>query len=164
MHYSPSKKGLAPHKISPTVGLNIGKLEIESRKLTVWDLGGQESLRSIWEKYFAEAHGIIFVFDAATPERFAECKQTLEYVLCHSDLVGAPLLVLANKQDVPSARRSLDELQSLFNLRDISGRPVKILLVSGLNGDGVLEGLVWIANTISLAHSRRAFVHQLSRD
>jgi ADP-ribosylation factor related protein 1 len=29
------------------------------------DLGGQSVLRKIWDKYFSEAHGIVFVVDAA---------------------------------------------------------------------------------------------------
>jgi hypothetical protein len=42
-------------------GLNIGRLEVGGAKLILWDLGGASSLRSIWDKYFAEAHVLVCV-------------------------------------------------------------------------------------------------------
>ncbi|KAL4572795.1 hypothetical protein LXL04_019580 [Taraxacum kok-saghyz] len=77
---------------------NIGRIETSNSKLVFWDLGGQSGLRSIWEKYYEEAHAVIFVVDASCPSRFEESKSALEKVLRHEDLQGAPLLILANKQ------------------------------------------------------------------
>ena len=39
-----------------------------------WDLGGQEELQSLWDKYYAESHGIIYVIDSADTERLQESK------------------------------------------------------------------------------------------
>lgn len=58
----------------PTVGLNVGRFEAFNTSLVFWDLGGAASLRGIWDKYFAETHGIIFVLDATDPDRFDEAK------------------------------------------------------------------------------------------
>ena len=91
-------EGLPPDRIVPTVGLNIGRVEVLNTKLVFWDLGGQPGLRSIWEKYYEEAHAVVFVIDAACPSRFEDSKSALEKVLRHEDLQGAPLLILANKQ------------------------------------------------------------------
>lgn len=44
------REPLAAGKIAPTVGLNIGRLQVRRAKLIFWDLGGQSSLRAIWEK------------------------------------------------------------------------------------------------------------------
>lgn len=41
---------LPPSKIPPTVGLNIGRMQVSRAKLIFWDLGGSSSLRSLWEK------------------------------------------------------------------------------------------------------------------
>jgi ADP-ribosylation factor related protein 1 len=45
-------------KITPTVGLNIGRLEIRGANVIVWDLGGDAGLRGIWDKYYADAHAV----------------------------------------------------------------------------------------------------------
>lgn len=37
-------------------------------------LSGQVRMRSIWDKYYADAHGVIFVVDAADVARFEEAK------------------------------------------------------------------------------------------
>lgn len=68
---------LAPEKIPPTVGLNIGRVEVGRVKLVFWDLGGQTGLRGIWEKYYAEVHGIIYVVDASNRHRFEESRRIL---------------------------------------------------------------------------------------
>ena len=44
----------------------------------MWDLGGQTVLRKIWEKYFSECHGIVYVVDGADPIRFEEAKEILD--------------------------------------------------------------------------------------
>ena len=48
--------------------------------------------------YYSEAHGLVYVVDAADPGRFDEARQTLHELLLHADLAGIPLLVFANKQ------------------------------------------------------------------
>lgn len=37
----------------------------------------QPGLRSIWEKYYEEAHAVVFVIDAACPSRFEDSKTAL---------------------------------------------------------------------------------------
>lgn len=45
-------KGMHPSKITTTVGLNIGKIDITGVRLNFWDLGGQTELQSLWDKVF----------------------------------------------------------------------------------------------------------------
>lgn len=39
-----------PSKITTTVGLNIGKIDVNGIRLNFWDLGGQTELQSLWDK------------------------------------------------------------------------------------------------------------------
>jgi len=69
-----------PENIRPTVGQNIGRITVgDSVRLNMafWDLGGQESLRRIWEEYYRESDALIFVVDATDKGRIEECKDTL---------------------------------------------------------------------------------------
>ncbi|XP_034808006.2 ADP-ribosylation factor-related protein 1 isoform X4 [Pan paniscus] len=65
-------------KITTTVGLNIGTVDVGKARLMFWDLGGQEELQSLWDKYYAECHGVIYVIDSTDEERLAESKQAFE--------------------------------------------------------------------------------------
>ena len=68
---------LPPGKIPPTVGLNIGRMHVSRTKLIFWDLGGSRSLRALWEKYYSEAHGLLYVVDASDHDRLEEGRETL---------------------------------------------------------------------------------------
>ena len=70
--------GLDPAQILPTVGLNIARYEVQNDPLVLWDLGGQAQLRTIWDKYYAESHAVVFVVDAADVDRIAEAKQVMD--------------------------------------------------------------------------------------
>ncbi|XP_040131525.1 ADP-ribosylation factor-related protein 1 isoform X7 [Ictidomys tridecemlineatus] len=68
-------KGMSLSKITTTVGLNIGTVDVGKTRLMFWDLGGQEELQSLWDKYYAECHGVIYVIDSTDEERLSESKQ-----------------------------------------------------------------------------------------
>ncbi|XP_031501165.1 uncharacterized protein LOC116264867 [Nymphaea colorata] len=140
-------EGLPPDRIVPTVGLNIGRMEVENTKLVFWDLGGQSGLRTIWEKYFEEAHAIIYVIDAACQQRFEDSKSALEKVLRHEDLQGAPLLILANKQDIDGAV-SADELARYLDLKELDERPYLFEAVSAYDGMGIKDAIDWLVETM----------------
>ncbi|KAF7729144.1 ADP-ribosylation factor protein 3 [Apophysomyces ossiformis] len=127
--------GLPPERIAPTVGLNIGKVDVKSTRINFWDLGGQKDLQTLWEKYYSECHGIVFVVDSTDSERLEECKNTFETMIT-SDLVeGIPVLMLANKQDVPDALR-VEEIKEVFNkiAVKLGARDSRVLPVSALEG------------------------------
>ncbi|XP_028062647.1 ADP-ribosylation factor-related protein 1-like isoform X3 [Camellia sinensis] len=138
-------EGLPPDRIVPTVGLNIGRVEVSNTKLVFWDLGGQPGLRSIWEKYYEEAHAVIYVVDAACPSRFEDSKSALEKVLRHEDLQGAPLLILANKQDLAEAV-SAEELDRYLDLKKLDERAYTLQAVSAYDGMGIKESVDWLVD------------------
>ncbi|KAI9112013.1 hypothetical protein K1719_016909 [Acacia pycnantha] len=140
-------EGLPPDRIVPTVGLNIARIEVSNAKLVFWDLGGQPGLRSIWEKYYEEAHAVIFVIDAACPSRFEDSKSALEKVLRHEDLQGAPLLILANKQDLPEAI-SAEELGRYLDLKKLDERVYMFEAASGLDGMGIKGSVEWLVEVM----------------
>jgi ADP-ribosylation factor related protein 1 len=111
----------------PTVGQNVSTITLPDMYLKIWDVGGQHSLRKLWQSYYKSCHAIIFVIDscdvgdAEEPSRvqagegegdigdegaaerqlgrLEECRLVLENVLGSEDTTGVPILVLANKQD-----------------------------------------------------------------
>uniref|UniRef100_A0A8C9F1R6 ADP-ribosylation factor-related protein 1 n=1 Tax=Pavo cristatus TaxID=9049 RepID=A0A8C9F1R6_PAVCR len=98
--FNKNYKGMSLSKITTTVGLNIGTIDVGKTRLMFWDLGGQEELQSLWDKYYAESHGVIYVIDSTDEERLSESKRAFEKMITSEALEGVPILVLANKQDV----------------------------------------------------------------
>ncbi|XP_024606194.1 ADP-ribosylation factor-related protein 1 isoform X2 [Neophocaena asiaeorientalis asiaeorientalis] len=98
--FNKNYKGMSLSKITTTVGLNIGTVDFGKARLMFWDLGGQEELQSLWDKYYAECHGVIYVIDSTDEERLSESKRAFEKMVTSEALDGVPILVLANKQDI----------------------------------------------------------------
>lgn len=91
----------------PTIGVTKPvKMKIGKYKVTIYDLGGQ--VTDLWRKYYHEIHGAIWVVDAADIEQLAASKKALEQDVQHEMLRGKPILVMANKQDLPSALSESD--------------------------------------------------------
>ncbi|XP_074262888.1 ADP-ribosylation factor-related protein 1 isoform X1 [Saimiri boliviensis] len=117
--FNKNYKGMSLSKITTTVGLNIGTVDVGKARLMFWDLGGQEELQSLWDKYYAECHGVIYVIDSTDEERLAESKQAFEKVVTSEALCGVPVLVLANKQDVETSL-SIPDIKTAFS--DCTGK------------------------------------------
>ncbi|XP_039092882.1 ADP-ribosylation factor-related protein 1 isoform X3 [Hyaena hyaena] len=107
-------KGMSLSKITTTVGLNIGTVDVGKARLMFWDLGGQEELQSLWDKYYAECHGVIYVIDSTDEERLSESKRAFEKMVTSEALDGVPILVLANKQDVETCL-SIPDIKTAFS-------------------------------------------------
>lgn len=43
-------RGVNLNKVTATVGLNIGKVDVYGLRMNFWDLGGQQELQTLWDK------------------------------------------------------------------------------------------------------------------
>ncbi|KAH3756108.1 Small GTPase superfamily, Rab type [Pelomyxa schiedti] len=125
------------------MGLNVGRIEVGSIKLVMWDLGGQKALRSIWSKFYHGAHAIIFLVDSCDVEHLEEAKEELVNVQRHMDLHGVPILVIANKQECDTAM-DMCKIESLLSV----GTTLTIKAASAADGTGVHECISWITEAI----------------
>ncbi|PFH36371.1 hypothetical protein BESB_045630 [Besnoitia besnoiti] len=65
-------------RVHATIGFSPLNFVFESFRVTVWDVGGQESLRAIWPNYYADCHCVVFFVDAADAERRAEALDAFQ--------------------------------------------------------------------------------------
>uniref|UniRef100_A0A8C2K407 ADP-ribosylation factor-related protein 1 n=1 Tax=Cyprinus carpio TaxID=7962 RepID=A0A8C2K407_CYPCA len=142
-------KGMNLSKITTTVGLNIGTIDVGKARLMFWDLGGQEELQSLWDKYYAESHGVIYVIDSTDEERLGESKNAFEKMISSEVLEGVPLLVLANKQDVENCL-SVPDIKTAFSdcAPKIGKRDCLVQPCSALSGQGVNDGIEWMVKCV----------------
>ncbi|GBF91820.1 hypothetical protein Rsub_04925 [Raphidocelis subcapitata] len=150
--------GLEPPRIVPTVGLNVGRMEAFGSNLVLWDLGGAAGLRSIWDKYYSDSHAVVFVVDASNRGRLEEAKAAFDRVMGARDLGGAPVLVLANKQDAEGAA-GLTEVAEALGLAGgggpAGGAPCIVQPASAHTGLGLAEGLKWLVDAVKKSPRRR---------
>ncbi|KAJ1470521.1 ADP-ribosylation factor family-domain-containing protein, partial [Baffinella frigidus] len=66
--------------VTPTIGFRPSKLVSGKYTIQWFDVGGAKNFRRVWQKYYPEVHGVIFVVDAANAERFEEARESLEQV------------------------------------------------------------------------------------
>jgi ADP-ribosylation factor related protein 1 len=126
---------IPPEKIPPTVGMNLAKIYMRGTQVIIWDLGGQVKMRSIWEKYYDEAHVVIFAVDSADIGRLEEAKLAYD-AACDNDLlakVPVPIITFANKQDLPGALSPADLSINFYPVQDAADRS-KVFPVSAITG------------------------------
>jgi ADP-ribosylation factor-like protein 1 len=88
----------------PTIGFNVETLTYKNVTFSVWDLGGQDSIRPYWRCYYTKSTAaLIFVVDSADTDRLGTVKREVEMLLAEEELSGAAILVFANKQDMKGA-------------------------------------------------------------
>ncbi|CAK9254227.1 unnamed protein product, partial [Sphagnum jensenii] len=73
--FNESYHGINLNKITATVGLNIGRIHTNGVTLNFWDLGGQKDLQTLWDKYYAESHAVIYIIDSSDKERMQESRE-----------------------------------------------------------------------------------------
>ncbi|KAK4526515.1 hypothetical protein GAYE_SCF25G4431 [Galdieria yellowstonensis] len=132
---------------TPTIGSNVEQVKCRNLLFQVWDLGGQDSLREAWQTYFVNTQAIIFVVDSCDRERFDLSRKELLRVLRMENLSKAVLLVFANKQDLKQAA-SAAEISESLGLYDIKTHSWTIQPCSAVTGEGLLEGMEWIADHV----------------
>lgn len=67
-------------------------------------MGGQDKIRDIWEHYYAEKHGLIFVVDCVDRKRIDQARQELHRIINDREMKDAIILIFANKQDLPDGK------------------------------------------------------------
>ena len=98
---------------------------------------------------------VIFVVDSSDRERIREARDELFSMMGEDELRESVLLVFANKQDLPSAA-SGSELTEKLGLRELKNRDWYIQPTCAQNGEGLYEGLEWVANALKTKRRARA--------
>jgi small GTP-binding protein len=86
--------------------------------INAWDVGGHQRVRGAWATYYVRCNAVVFMIDSADLARMDEAKVELQKTLLDKRAVNAPILVLANKTDLPTAL-SREELIGRLGLTDV---------------------------------------------
>ena len=131
----------------------------------IWDVGGQDRVRPLWRSYTRAADGMVFVVDSADVERMEEARVELARVTRTREASGVPLLVIANKQDLPRARSAVDveRLLGVAELRRAGATGARSCCVRpacAITGDGLDRALEQLYEMIRARRKANKHQHQ----
>ena len=110
--------------------------------------------KSLKMKWPIELSSMIFEYCKFIPSKYWDpdgpnAKEELDDLLLEEELNGIPLLIYANKQDLPNAM-SINEITNCLELNKIlqKNRKWHIQELIATTGDGMYEGLDWLSTVI----------------
>ncbi len=98
----PNSKMFPLHLIRPTLGMNLTKFDTSYAKVNVMDLGGSPKMRNLWERYYNDVHGVVFVVDVSQHAPVSKLMESRAFYRCMLDdelLRNVPVLIFGNKID-----------------------------------------------------------------
>jgi small GTP-binding protein len=124
---------------TPTMGKRKLEIEADGTRISMFDMGGQQSFRDLWFGEMKAAKCVVFVIDKSTPERFDEAKSELDKVIPQIKKFNLKLLILANKHDLSNAV-TMAKIIDVFGLLDLDN--FEILEISAKSGYGMSNAFV----------------------
>ncbi|XP_061181636.1 uncharacterized protein LOC133190169 [Saccostrea echinata] len=125
----------------PTIGFNVETVSpVKGVSFTVWDVGGQDRIRPLWKHYYQNTEGLVYVVDSNDRERIVESREELFGILQYDEMRGVPVVIIANKQDLPNAR-STSEVAEMLCLHKLTSRKWFIQSACATTGEGIYEAM-----------------------
>ena len=131
---------------TPTIGSNVEEISYNNVKLQAWDLGGQESTRSVWDVYFVNTDAIIYVIDTHETN-YEESKNQFYKLLENEALKNTVILIYANKQDLQGAK-GVNEIMQIYEFDKIKDHIWHIQPCSAQTGEGLVTGMKWLSDQL----------------
>lgn len=126
-------------RITPTIGFEIHSINTETNLISLWDIGGQISLRKYWDNYFDITDVFIWCIDISN-DRYNESLIELESRIDNN--VDIPLIIVFNKIDlIENEQDKMMIVNDLMKRIKLIKKQIKISFIecSGLTGIGINE-------------------------
>ena len=129
-----------------TLGVNLLKkdMEVEGNDVSaqIWDLGGQDSFKSLRKLYLEGANGALVMFDLTDRNSFEKLN---EWVENFREARGEqPIILIGNKSDLDSQRKVTDMEASNY----AKDNNMELMLTSAKTGQNVEEAFIKLTKRI----------------
>ena len=99
---------------TPTMGVNREVINFPKLQINIFDLGGQEDFRPIWQEINEKTDALIYVIDSVDHMRIDETKAIFNDILANQIGGKIPVLLLLNKKDLPKTPPPVDANNTSF--------------------------------------------------
>ncbi|KAF3790752.1 ADP-ribosylation factor [Nymphaea thermarum] len=106
-----------------------------------------QAFRKLFDTFFGNKEMRIYVVDSLDRERIGKAKAEFQAIISDPFMLNSVILVFANKQDMRGAMTPMEVCEGL-GLRDLRNRRWHIQGTCAIKGDGLYEGLDWLASTL----------------
>ncbi|MHA1985812.1 MAG: Rab family GTPase [Promethearchaeota archaeon] len=129
-----------------TLGVNLLKKDMDvdgnGVSVQIWDLGGQESFRSLRKLYLEGANGAFVMFDLTDRKSFDKLNEWIE---SFKDARGEqPMVLIGNKSDLENQRKITDIEASNY----AKDNNMELILTSAKTGQNVEEAFIKLTRRI----------------
>ncbi|KAM3724136.1 ADP-ribosylation factor-like protein [Dirofilaria immitis] len=136
-------------QVVSSIGCTVEKFIFNNTTFLIYDMSGQGKYRNLWENYYSEVDGVVFVIDSNDRLRLAVVRDEFRLLLDHKEFVRKkiPLLVFANKMDEKGAMIT-SEISLYIGLNLINNRNWHISAICAITGEGLNDGFQWLLENI----------------
>ena len=129
-----------------TLGVNLLKKDMDvdgnGVSVQIWDLGGQESFRSLRKLYLEGANGAFVMFDLTDRKTFDKLNEWIE---SFKEARGIqPMVLIGNKSDLENQRKITDMEASNY----AKDNNMELILTSAKTGQNVEEAFIRLTKRI----------------
>jgi len=142
----------------PTIGFNVETVQYKLISFTLWDVGGRDKIRPLHRHYYHGTDALIFVVDSNDRDRIEDAREELAKMTNEDELSEIPVLVFANKQDLPNAMTAAEVTEEL-GLFNLPRHQWFVQVACATTGDGLYEGLDWLSQALSKRRGKKT-VHE----
>ena len=141
---------------SPTVGFNCEKVRAAGTQWLMWDVGGAERVRPLWRPFTRGTDALIFVVDSScSGDRLDEARLEIHRLArqqaqdcAPSSRPRPPILIMANKQDLPGAHEPQYLVKGLGLTELPEQQPWAVAPACAITGEGLGEAMTLLHDLI----------------
>ena len=135
----------------PTIGMHVEMKMDAEHSVMAWDVCGAdkyECIVQLYRQFFVMCNALVFVVDGEPLFPIETIRCELQRIVAEDELAGWPVLILANKHDMPGAL-TVSQVEDALGIADseaFAGRPYKIqpCVATDIQDKGYEEGLSWL--------------------